>query len=933
MTDEISFDGIRYILAAEAGRGSGLTRDYISRLCREGKVTGKQVGKNWYVNKEALQSFLLVKEHEQISRSEELANKLAQEYKSLQKQSKDNAYSQGNFVERISAKTTQAIPYTGTNLPAVGQFASHAANTPSGAVDAALRLAPHASFSLVTSATEFAHKLVALFVAIMLTFGTYSVVDPHYARMVYEAMRGAGQQIAKLPSAISRGDARAWVVHAGAQVAASASDPKLTGSKISAGIMSFAHSFKSFLDDTIYAIMFSGKFASLPNSNASVDDSAFVDVEVVPYKQLSDTTTASAPVKITRTSVSPTTIINQPIVERVVETQRILSVGGISEDVLNKRIEQLDNKLTSQMFALSAGNSTVIAQNYNVTAQTNKINQLFSVTISDSSISNSSISATSLSVSGTATSSFAGGISIGSGCISVGGTCLGSASVSGDDTQVQFNNSGTLGSSANFTFNNNTNTLSVTNASTTLFSSFGPAYFGGSATSSFSSAGALTLVAPLATSSGGTGISSYAVGDMLFVNNSGILSRLPVGNSGQVVKVSGGVPSWQADIQGTGGAGAFATSSDNLLIYPSTVSNVLVLGASATTTTGNIFEVLGNSLFRGDVTAYNAVTAPSFSATSTATSTFTNISASGNASTTNLTVSSLTLNRVPYITTANAFTDSGNLTFNGTTLTAANLTSTGSVSLGNATTTALFSTTASSTNLFSQLATLGTLTLGNALGITSGGSNASSYTQGQLLSYNGTSFVSTSTIGNNQLANSSLTVTAGTGLSGGGSVSLGGSTSLTLNLGNANTWTALQLFSAGASTSNFSNFGTAYFGGSATSSFSSTGALTLATPLTASSGGLGTTTWVTNSIPYFNGTYFTSNNTNLNFNGTTLTAANLTSTGNVSLGNATTTALFSTTASSTNIFSQLATLGTLTLGNALTTANGGTGAITLTGLL
>ena len=43
----------------------------------------------------------------------------------------------------------------------------------------------------------------------------------------------------------------------------------------------------------------------------------------------------------------------------------------------------------------------------------------------------------------------------------------------------------------------------------------------------------------------------------------------------------------------------------------------------------------------------------------------------------------------------------------------------------------------------------------------------------------------------------------------------------------ANTWTALNLFSGGASTTNFSNFGTAYFGGSATSSFNSTGILSL----------------------------------------------------------------------------------------------------------
>src|SRR6202012_872421 len=43
-----------------------------------------------------------------------------------------------------------------------------------------------------------------------------------------------------------------------------------------------------------------------------------------------------------------------------------------------------------------------------------------------------------------------------------------------------------------------------------------------------------------------------------------------------------------------------------------------------------------------------------------------------------------------------------------------------------------------------------------------------------------------------------------------------------------NTWSALQIFAAGASSTNLSNFGTAYFGGSSTSSFNNAGQLTLA---------------------------------------------------------------------------------------------------------
>ncbi|MDO8561527.1 MAG: hypothetical protein Q7S05_01740, partial [bacterium] len=224
MTDEITFDGVRYILAAEAGRSAGLTRDYISRLCREGKVTGKQIGKNWYVNKTALQSFLLVKEHEQLSRSQELANRLAQEYKFVQRRQnllvdyeareranvgneirKENGYSSGgstllttgNFLKKISEKTTKIIPAASEHL----RVASHAISTSSsGAADAAMRIAPHVSLPVVTPTLELAHKLTALFVAAMLTFGTYSVVDPAPARTAYESMKSAGRGIAQLPA-------------------------------------------------------------------------------------------------------------------------------------------------------------------------------------------------------------------------------------------------------------------------------------------------------------------------------------------------------------------------------------------------------------------------------------------------------------------------------------------------------------------------------------------------------------------------------------------------------------------------------------------------------------------------------------------------------------------------------------------------------------
>jgi hypothetical protein len=101
-----------------------------------------------------------------------------------------------------------------------------------------------------------------------------------------------------------------------------------------------------------------------------------------------------------------------------------------------------------------------------------------------------------------------------------------------------------------------------------------------------------------------------------------------------------------------------------------------------------------------------------------------------------------------------------------------------------------------------------------------------------------------------------------------------------LNVGNANTWTALQQFNANASTTQFSSYNKSYFGATATSSFDSAGVLTLITPLAISSGGTFASSFgTTNGLDAYDGTRLT------NYSGYTLTSSLLT------LGNGTSTNL------------------------------------------
>ncbi len=145
-------------------------------------------------------------------------------------------------------------------------------------------------------------------------------------------------------------------------------------------------------------------------------------------------------------------------------------------------------------------------------------------------------------------------------------------------------------------------------ASSTLFSNTGIAYFGGTATSSFSSAGVLTLTnlnGPLqanagivsATTSilaqyGGTGQTSYTAGDLLYASNGTTLAKLAIGGEGTFLKVTGGAPTWGAGAGGGGGTDVNWTFA-NGGIYPSTTTNQVIIGGTATSSWLNPLAKLG----------------------------------------------------------------------------------------------------------------------------------------------------------------------------------------------------------------------------------------------------------------------------------------------------------------------------------------------------
>jgi hypothetical protein len=78
--------------------------------------------------------------------------------------------------------------------------------------------------------------------------------------------------------------------------------------------------------------------------------------------------------------------------------------------------------------------------------------------------------------------------------------------------------------------------------SSSLVSSFQTSLSG--LTPSTATTGAVTLAGTLGPTSGGTGISSYAVGDLLFANTTTSLDRLTVGANGYILASNGTAPGW-----------------------------------------------------------------------------------------------------------------------------------------------------------------------------------------------------------------------------------------------------------------------------------------------------------------------------------------------------------------------------------------------------
>lgn len=88
------------------------------------------------------------------------------------------------------------------------------------------------------------------------------------------------------------------------------------------------------------------------------------------------------------------------------------------------------------------------------------------------------------------------------------------------------------------------------------------------------SSGVITLAGTLGAANGGTGLTSYAAGDTVYATGTTTLTKLGIGTNGQVMTVTGGVPTWATPASGlpsqTGNAGKYLTTDGTNASWSST---------------------------------------------------------------------------------------------------------------------------------------------------------------------------------------------------------------------------------------------------------------------------------------------------------------------------------------------------------------------------
>ncbi|PIR82429.1 hypothetical protein COU20_02220, partial [Candidatus Kaiserbacteria bacterium CG10_big_fil_rev_8_21_14_0_10_59_10] len=313
MSDEILFDGVRYISAREVGDEFSLTQDYVARLARLGKVRGRRVGRNWYIDINGFRAYMHQQAIERKKRKESLSAERSREYHG-------NAASARVHAGGVPAHT--AIASQGGALS--GGSSSEPVDMVHAALLRALHARPvaravetraHAPLYATSPLLEFLNRVAALVTAFMLTFGTYAIVDGQYARFAVDTARAHVAYVKDAAHRVMGADYAALAAAVRESVADVAQEPERSLASVGHALLplsSIARSVNKYVDSMVEEYLFRG---------TGIERGSVV-VEIVPRSP------DIVPTSIGDASPAAVFVTNHPVVERIIERERAAPMVG-----------------------------------------------------------------------------------------------------------------------------------------------------------------------------------------------------------------------------------------------------------------------------------------------------------------------------------------------------------------------------------------------------------------------------------------------------------------------------------------------------------------------------------------------------------------------------------------------------------------------------
>lgn len=188
MNDEKLLSRAGYMSAQEAAAVSGMTRDYIARLCRIGTLRGRREGKQWFVRENSLYDFLILNEYAHSKRRESLTTQRKTEYRG------SFAIKPEHWRTAAESALAAGVVSRSDDKNSIARTMESLLNAPSGAAHAALQVA-HVPIYTITPFMEIVHRLIALFCAVLVIFGAYTLVNPEGSLQAVKGTLALGSEV------------------------------------------------------------------------------------------------------------------------------------------------------------------------------------------------------------------------------------------------------------------------------------------------------------------------------------------------------------------------------------------------------------------------------------------------------------------------------------------------------------------------------------------------------------------------------------------------------------------------------------------------------------------------------------------------------------------------------------------------------------------